>query len=261
VAAATEALRPFADRATVVHERFDRVGAHIGDRAIVGVLFDLGVSSHQFDEGQRGFSYRTDAPLDMRMDPSDDLTAAAVVNGYDENQLARLFAEHGETRFARRIARGVVRARPIETTVQLAEVVRDAIPAATRRHGGHPARRVFQALRVEVNGELRILPGALDAALAMLEVGGRCAVLSYHSGEDRIVKERFVDAVTGGCVCPPGLPCVCGAEPEFRLVRRGSRKPSADEVAANRRAESARLRCVERIAVAQPENDRPGDQR
>jgi 16S rRNA (cytosine1402-N4)-methyltransferase len=181
------------------------------------------------------------------MDPGQRLTAADVVNHADERDLVRLLTESGERRFASRIVRAIIAARPVDTTGQLAAVVRDAIPAAARRHGGHPARRVFQAIRIAVNDELAVLPAALDAAVDRLAGGGRCVVLSYHSGEDRIVKDRFRRAATGGCVCPPGLPCVCGAIPTVRLLTRGARKPSPAEVADNPRSESARLRAVERL--------------
>jgi 16S rRNA (cytosine1402-N4)-methyltransferase len=214
------------------------------------VVLDLGVSSPQFDRPDRGFSYRADAPLDMRMDRAQTLTAADVVNGYDEDELVRMFVASGEGRFARRLASRIVAARPVTTTARLAEVVRAAIPAATRRTGGHPARRVFQALRIEVNNELEVLPDAVDSAIAVTSPGGRVVVLSYHSGEDRLVKERFREASTGGCVCPPGLPCVCGATPTVRLLNRGARKPSAAEVARNPRAEAARLRAVEKLGAA-----------
>ena len=246
VAAASEALARFGDRAAVVQARFDDLASVVAE-PLSGALFDLGVSSHQFDRAERGFSYRADAPLDMRMDPSATRTAADIVNGYAVGELAALFAANGERKFARRIARAIAAARPITTTAELAEIVRSAIPAAARRTGGHPARRVFRALRIEVNAELEILPDAIDAAVAALAPGGRCVVLSYHSGEDRIVKDRFLTASTGGCVCPPGLPCVCGAVPTVRLLTRGARKPSAAEVAANRRAQSARLRAVEKL--------------
>jgi len=249
VAAATARLAPFGDRAAVIHARFDRLPEVLdgaGVTALAGALFDLGVSSVQLDQPGRGFSYRQDGPLDMRMDPTSALTAADVVNTWPEARLAALFGEHGEARFARRIARAVVAARPLATTGQLSDVVRDAIPAPARRRG-HPARRVFQAVRVAVNDELQILGGALDAAIDRLSPGGRIVVLAYHSGEDRIVKDRLREAATGGCVCPPGLPCVCGATPTVRLLTRGARKPSAAEVAANPRAESARLRAAEKL--------------
>ena len=253
VAAASLALAPFGNRATVRRARFDalrEVAREEGLDALSGVLFDLGVSSPQLDRPERGFSHRGDGPLDMRMDPDDTRTAADVVNSMPEADLARLLRTYGDERYAARIARAIVAARPIETTGRLADVVRDAIPAPARRRGGHPARRTFQAVRIEVNAELEVLPGALDAAVDLLAPGGRCVVLAYHSGEDRIVKERFRDAATGGCTCPPGLPCTCGARPLVRLLKRGAWKPSADEVAANPRAGSARLRAVEKLAAA-----------
>ena len=259
VAAAAADLDPFGDRAVVRRARFDSLDAVVRDvmgargsthPVISGALFDLGVSSPQLDEPERGFSYRNDARLDMRMDPTGGPSAADVVNTFGEDQLVEMFVANGEGRFARRIARAIVAARPLVTTGQLAEVVRSAIPAATRRTGGHPARRVFQAIRIAVNEELDQLPRALGEALALLEVGGRCVVISYHSGEDRLVKSTFTVAATRGCTCPPGLPCVCGAVPEFRLVRRGSIRPTAAELAGNRRAQSARLRVIERIAHA-----------
>lgn len=259
VAAAGERLARFGERATVVRSRFDRLAGvldELGVERVSAALFDLGVSSPQLDRAERGFSYRADAGLDMRMDPSRPTTASDVVNGWSEAALTRLFREHGEARFAGRIAKAVVAVRPIGSTVQLADVVRGAIPAATRRHGGHPARRVFQAVRVAVNEELDILPAALDAAIGRLGPGGRMIVLAYHSGEDRIVKDRFREAATGGCVCPPGLPCVCGAVPLVKLLGRSSRKPTAAEVAANHRAESARLRAVEALPLPAP-NDLP----
>ncbi len=251
VAAAREALAPFAGRAQVVRARFDTlsdvVASHAAGSPLSGVLFDLGVSSPQFDEAARGFSYRHDAPLDMRMDPSRPVTAAELVNTIDEDDLVRLLSEHGEGRFGRRVARAIVAARPLRTTGELAEIVRSAIPAPARRTGGHPARRTFQALRVAVNDELEVLARALPAAIGMLAPGGRCVAIAYHSGEDRLVKAAFTEAVTGGCVCPPGLPCTCGATPLGRLVFRGARRPSPAEVARNHRAESARLRAFERL--------------
>jgi 16S rRNA (cytosine1402-N4)-methyltransferase len=252
VEASRTRLAEFGDRAVVVHARFDALGEAVASSGIggpvSGVLFDLGVSSPQLDEAGRGFSYRLDAPLDMRMDPSGGLTAGELLDTMTEAELTRLLAAHGEGRFARRIARALIAARPLRTTGQLAEVVRAAIPAAARRTGGHPARRAFQALRVAVNDELGALERALPEALGLLTPGGRCVAISYHSGEDRLVKAAFARAVSGGCVCPPGLPCTCGAVPEGRLVFRGARRPSPAEVARNRRAESARLRAFERLA-------------
>lgn len=254
VEAASVALARFGDRATVRRARFDSLAAMVEDvRAArrdlrtVGVLFDLGVSSPQLDRGDRGFSYRNDGPLDMRMDRRRSLTADVVVNQYDEAELRRVLHRFGEDRHARRIAAAIVAARPIATTGRLAEVVRSAIPAPARRRGGHPATRSFQAIRIEVNEELSVLPDALDQAISVLAPGGRCLALTYHSGEDRIVKQRFVDHETGGCTCPPGLPCVCGAQPTVRILRRGGWTPSSEEIAANPRAGSARLRAVEKL--------------
>jgi 16S rRNA (cytosine1402-N4)-methyltransferase len=218
-----------------------------GDDSVVAVLFDLGVSSPQVDRAERGFSYSQDAPLDMRMDRRESLTAADVVNTYSVERLTSVLYDYGDERFAQRIAKAIVAARPLTSTTELVDVIRSAIPAPARRRGGHPAKRTFQALRIEVNGELDVLGPAIDQAIDVLVPGGRCAVLAYHSGEDRIVKDRFRQADTGGCVCPPGLPCVCGAKPVVRLLRRGIRRPSAAEVAANPRAESARLRAVEKL--------------
>ncbi|MEO7442576.1 MAG: 16S rRNA (cytosine(1402)-N(4))-methyltransferase RsmH, partial [Acidimicrobiales bacterium] len=209
LAAAREALAGFGDRVVSLHHaRFDRIADIVNTAGgvagpVSAVLFDLGVSSPQLDRPERGFSYRLDAPLDMRMDRSAGRTAAEVVNGITEQEMVRLITDNGERRFARRIARRIIERRPLTTTAELAEVVRDAIPAAARRTGGHPARRVFQAVRIAVNDELDVLAPALDAALDLLSPGGRCVVLAYHSGEDRIVKERFLHAATGGCACPP----------------------------------------------------------
>jgi 16S rRNA (cytosine1402-N4)-methyltransferase len=250
LAAAGQALQAHGNRVRLRHARFDRLSDIVREEgldSVSGVLFDLGVSSPQLDRAERGFSYRHDAPLDMRMDRSSDLTAADIVNTYDIDRLADLLDRHGDERFARRIAQAIAAARPITSTTQLADIVRDAIPAPARRRGGHPAKRTFQALRIEVNRELDILDTAVDQAIDLLAPGGRCAVLAYHSGEDRLVKARFREAATGGCSCPPQLPCSCGAEPRVRLLKRGTWKPSADEIAANPRAESARLRAVEKL--------------
>jgi 16S rRNA (cytosine1402-N4)-methyltransferase len=259
VAAARSALAPFGSRATVVQGRFDHLSGileELGIPSLVGALFDLGVSSPQLDRADRGFSYRADAPLDMRMDPSSGITAAELISRSTEDQLARLFALHGEERFARRIASAIVAARPVTTTSALAELVSNSVPAAVRRRG-HPAKRVFQALRAAVNGELEVLPPAIDDAIARLSPGGRIVVISYHSGEDRLVKQRLVEAATGGCTCPPGLPCVCGAQPRVRLLNRGSRPPSPAEQVANRRARSARLRAAEALPLPSTLTEKP----
>jgi 16S rRNA (cytosine1402-N4)-methyltransferase len=248
VSAAAARLAPFGSRVVLRQARFDRIAdeAMALGKPVCGVLFDLGVSSPQLDRPERGFSYRVDAPLDMRMDPTGGPTAADVVNATPRHELARLFAEHGEGRFAGRIARAVEAARPIATTTALAEVVRAALPAAVRRHGGHPARRVFQAVRVAVNEELEVLTQALPDAIELLVPGGRCVAIAYHSGEDRIVKAAFVAAETGGCTCPPRLPCTCGAVRLGRPVFRRARRPGDAESTRNRRADSARLRAFEK---------------
>ena len=263
VRATTESLSVFGDRARVRHARFDGLAeeaALAGGRpaSLSGVLFDLGVSSPQLDIAARGFSYHHDGPLDMRMDPTSGTKASDVVNGWDERELATLFAENGEGRFAKRIARAVVSARPLSTTLELADVVRGAIPAAARRHGRHPARRVFQALRIAVNEELELLSDVLPEAIAELAAGGRCVVLAYHSGEDRLVKSAFARAMSGGCTCPPGLPCACGAVRLGRTVFRGARRPTPAEVTRNRRAESARLRAFERTLSNEPDDPSAG---
>jgi 16S rRNA (cytosine1402-N4)-methyltransferase len=253
LALAEGTLARFEDRVVLRRANFDEledVVAALALDGVSGVLFDLGVSSMQLDDPERGFSYRGDGPLDMRADRRQSMTAADVVNGYDEVSLARVLARHGEERFARRIARAIVAARPLTTTGRLADVVREAIPAPARRRGGHPAKRTFQAIRIEVNGELTTLGATLDRAIDLLVPGGRCVVLAYHSGEDRIVKDRFVEAETGGCTCPPRLPCACGAVPRVRLVWRGAHRPTPAELAANPRSESARLRAAEKLEVA-----------
>src|SRR4051812_35505018 len=209
------------------------------------ILLDLGVSSMQLDRRERGFSYAADAPLDIRMDPSAERSARDVVNEGDERTLADIFRRYGEERYARQIARAVVRRRgkqPFERTGELVETIKAAIPAPARFGEGHPAKRVFQALRIEVNDELAALERVLPAALAMLRPGGRIAVISFHSLEDRIVK-RFLRAQEGGCTCPPDFPvCVCGSEPTLRATPRRAIRPSAAEIARNPRAQSARLR-------------------
>ena len=259
--AARRRLARFGDRVTFHRARFDELGQIIrdsgttdntrvsGQEGVMGVLFDLGVSSPQLDHAERGFSYRNDGPLDMRMDQRRAKSAASVVNEYSAAELADVLDRYGDERFARRIANAIVAERPISTTTQLADVVRDAIPAPARRKGGHPAKRTFQAIRIEVNDELEILADALDQAIDALLPGGRCVAMSYHSGEDRIVKERFRLAETGGCECPPNLPCVCGAVPLVKAIRRGAQKATAAEIEQNPRAESVRLRAVESVTL------------
>jgi 16S rRNA (cytosine1402-N4)-methyltransferase len=254
VAAATARLARFGGRATVRRTRFDRAAAALAEAApgrrpdgASGALFDLGVSSPQLDRPERGFSYRAEGPLDMRMDPDAPVRAADLVNGADEAELARLLRAYGDERHARRIARAIVAHRPITTTARLAEVVSDAVPAPARRRPGHPARRTFQAIRIAVNDELAVLPDALDGAIDLLVPGGRCVAIAYHSGEDRIVKDRFRHAATGGWTGPSHLPVPAHVRPTVRLLRRGAWRPSPAETAANPRAEAARLRAVEKL--------------
>jgi 16S rRNA (cytosine1402-N4)-methyltransferase len=250
-------VRPYFER----FQREARVSARLlrGDFAVVlgqlagngvradAVLLDLGVSSMQIDRPERGFSYAVDAPLDMRMDPGADVSARELVNEWDERELATIFRRYGEERFSRQIARAIVRRRserPIERTGELVETIKAAIPAPRRFGDGHPAKRVFQALRIAVNDELAALEQALPAALSMLRPGGRLAVISFHSLEDRIVK-RFLAAQARGCTCPPEFPvCVCGKEPAVRLLARKAVRPSPQETAENPRAASARLRAA-----------------
>lgn len=219
-----------------------------------GFLFDLGVSSPQLDFGERGFSYQVDAPLDMRMDPNaGGITAADVVQSYQESDLARVIRDYGEERWASRIAAFIVAARarrPVTTTSQLVDVIKAAVPAAARKDGPHPARRTFQALRIEVNHELDALSRGLDAAVRWLAPGGRIVVISYHSLEDRIVKQTFA-RLAQGCTCPPELPvCACGAEPVLRVLTRRAIVPSAAEVESNPRSRSAKLRAAEKLQAA-----------
>jgi 16S rRNA (cytosine1402-N4)-methyltransferase len=258
--AAAAHLAPFGDRVTLSHRRFDQLDQldQVGAAPISGVLFDLGVSSPQLDRAERGFSYQHEGPLDMRMDASASHSADDVVNTYEERTLAQVLRQYGDERFARRIAAAIVAARPVATTTELAGIITAAIPAPARRHGGHPAKRSFQAIRIEVNDELAALPIAIDQAIAITAPGGRMAVLTYHSGEDRIVKERFREA-SGACSCPPGLPCRCGAVALVRFVRGIPRSPSDAEVVRNRRAASARLRVVERLDTSDLDHDRHRD--
>ncbi|MFI5068678.1 MAG: 16S rRNA (cytosine(1402)-N(4))-methyltransferase RsmH [Streptosporangiales bacterium] len=248
-------LAPYAGRVTLVHAVYDQlpeVLASAGDLRVQGILFDLGVSSPQLDEAERGFAYSYDAPLDMRMDQSRPLTAAEVVNTYPASRLAQVLRDYGEERFARRIADAVIRERdraPLSSTSQLAAIVRDSIPAPARRTGGNPAKRTFQALRIEVNGELDALRRALPAALDGLAVGGRIVVIAYHSLEDRAVKTALAQASADRT--PPGLPVPLeSARPAFRLLTRGAQRPSPEEVSRNPRATAARLRAAERIRAA-----------
>jgi 16S rRNA (cytosine1402-N4)-methyltransferase len=249
------ALAAFGDRVTLIQARYDELPAildRLGRPSVQGVLLDLGVSSPQLDDPQRGFAYSYDAPLDMRMNAAGPLTAADVVNTYPAARLAAVLREYGEERFARRIADALVRERsqaPVTSTLRLAQIVRDSIPAPARRTGGNPAKRTFQALRIEVNGELEALNRALPAALGAVAVGGRIVILAYHSLEDRAVKRALAAQSTD--TTPPGLPVSLEASrPRLRLLTRGAERPSAAELAANPRAAPARLRAAERIRAA-----------
>ena len=245
-------LAAFGERVTFVHAVYDEVAdvlADLGLAQVDGVLFDLGVSSMQLDVRDRGFSYAEDAPLDMRMDDSTGPTAAEVLNTYPVEELARILREYGEERFARRIADRIVRHRerePFDRSERLVELVRDAIPAATRRTGGNPAKRTFQALRIEVNDELSVLRRALPAAIGAIGVGGRVVVMSYHSLEDRLTKQAFARGSRSDA--PPDMPVVPEShQPVLRLLTRGAEKAGEAEIAENPRARSVRLRAVERV--------------
>ncbi len=247
--AATERLADHGDRVELHHARFDALGDvldEIGQSEISGCLFDLGVSSAQLDRPERGFSYRLDGPLDMRMDPTADVTAADVVNHADERTLASILRHNADERHCRRIAAAIVAGRPFATTTQLARVVAGAVPAPARRRV-HPARRTFQALRIEVNHELEILEDALTTAIERLAGSGRCVVLSYHSGEDRIVKSVFRRSAGEAPPPRPGLPPSPGYVATVRLLGRRGRTPTESEKAGNHRASAARLRAVERL--------------
>jgi 16S rRNA (cytosine1402-N4)-methyltransferase len=254
---ALEAARPRLEaaeaRVDLVRGNFRHLRAILSDLGIErvnGILLDLGVSSFQLDEGERGFSYREEAGLDMRMDPSAEVSAFTLVNSAPEQELSRIIRDYGEERWASRIAKFIDerrRRQAITSTQELAEIVKAAIPAAARRTGPHPARRTFQAIRIAVNDELGALEDVMDSALDLLETGGRMAVISFHSLEDRIVKERFARAANP-CTCPTDLPvCACGAKPRVRLITRKPIVPGPDEIAQNPRSRSSRLRVAEKI--------------
>ena len=241
------------DHVTLVHSNFDRIGAILEELNISGadgMLFDLGVSSPQLDDAQRGFSYMHDAPLDMRMDRTAALDAHQVVNRWPYEELRRILYEYGEERYAPAIAKGICRARetaPIETTLQLVDVIKSAMPPQALREKQHPAKRSFQAIRIAVNGELDALPPMLNAAAEHLNTGGRLAVISFHSLEDRIIKKTMQELATG-CTCPPNFPvCVCGKTPKMKLISRKPITPDDGELTENPRARSAKLRVAEKL--------------
>jgi 16S rRNA (cytosine1402-N4)-methyltransferase len=251
--AAAKALAPFGQQIKLIRESYknlDKVLTALSLGRVDAFLFDLGVASFQFDEAERGFSYRFDAPLDMRFDRRQKLTAFQVVNEYSEEELTRVIKEYGEERWAKKIAQEIVLKRakkPIESTFELVELIRRAIPAPARRRGPHPARRTFQALRIEVNKELEGLGEAIRAAVRWLNPGGRVAVISYHSLEDRIVKQVFKE-LAKGCVCPPDIPkCVCEKKALIKITTKRAVRPSPEEIEKNPKADSARLRVAERL--------------
>lgn len=251
--AAGERLAPYKDRVTFIHDDYKNLVNEldsIGVGKVDGILLDLGVSSYQLDNAERGFSYMKDAPLDMRMDRSQRISAHEVVNGYTESELARILFDYGEEKLARQIARNIVRARsekPIETTLELAKIVEDTYPAKTRWKFGHPAKRTFQAIRIEVNDELSSLGEAVTAMARRLEKGGRMAVITFHSLEDRIVKSAFKE-LSLACTCPPDFPvCVCGKVQEVELVNKKPITANEEELENNSRSQSAKLRVIEKL--------------
>ena len=252
IEAAKERLAEFGDRVTLVHSNFSEVGSvleQLGVEGVDGMLFDLGVSSPQLDEAHRGFSYMQDAPLDMRMDSTAALDAHEVVNTWSGDELKRILRDYGEERYAAQIARAIVRAREqkeIETTLELVDIIRSAMPAAALREKQHPAKRSFQAIRIAVNGELDALPPMLQSATKMLRPGGRLAVITFHSLEDRIIKQTMRELATG-CTCPSSFPvCVCGNKPKLELVSRKPIVSGEAELEENPRARSAKLRVAQR---------------
>ena len=253
IARSKERLAPWADRITFVHGNFRSLGKILDDLGIDrvnGMLFDLGVSSPQLDEAERGFSYMADAPLDMRMDQSAPVTAWTVVNTWSESELARILRDYGEERYAGRIAAGIVRSRekkPVETTLELVDIIKSAMPGAALREKQHPAKRSFQAIRIAVNDELGAVERMMQAAVDRLNPGGRLAVITFHSLEDRIVKNAMNEAAQG-CTCPKEFPvCVCGKTPRVRILSRKPILSTAQELAENPRARSAKLRAAEKI--------------
>ena len=251
--AAGARLAPFADRVTLVHSNFSEIASVLDNlqiEAVDGILLDLGVSSPQLDDGQRGFSYMSDAPLDMRMDSGDRITAETVVNTWPYEELRRILFDYGEERYAPQIAAAICRKRetaPIHTTFELVDVIRSAMPAAALREKQHPAKRSFQAIRIAVNDELGAVRKVMEAAIPKLRAGGRLAIITFHSLEDRIVKNGMADAAKG-CTCPPEFPvCVCGKKPAVRVLTRKPIMASNRELEVNPRARSAKLRICEKL--------------
>ena len=253
VRAAAKRLDEFKDRVSIANDNFSNVLNILKERdidAIDGAVLDLGVSSYQLDNAERGFSYMHDAPLDMRMNRNGGKSALDVVNGYTAEDLTRVFYEYGEEKWSKRIAEFIVRERekkPVTTTFELVDIIKSAIPLKSRQDGGHPAKRVFQAIRIEVNGELRILEQALRDFASVLKRGGRFSVITFHSLEDRIVKQTFAD-LASGCVCPKDFPvCVCGRKPTVKIITRKPVLPDETEISQNPRSKSAKLRIIEKL--------------
>ena len=255
IGAATERLKPYSDLTSIIRSNycnFREVLNTLGVDKVDGILLDLGVSSYQLDTADRGFSYMEDAPLDMRMDDRNPLNAYMVVNEYSENELYRLIRDYGEDKFAKNIAKHICAARqtkPIRTTLELSEIIKESIPMKIRKNGGHPAKRTFQAIRIEVNHELDVLEGTLDAMIESLAEGGRLCIITFHSLEDRIVKVNF-KRNENPCTCPPEFPvCVCGKKSKGRVITRKPILPSDEELEYNSRAKSAKLRIFEKLSL------------
>lgn len=252
IAAATKRLEPFADKVTVVRSNYENIASvlhELGIEKVDGIYLDLGVSSYQLDTASRGFTYREDAPLDMRMDQRNTQTAADIVNTYSEMELYRIIRDYGEDRFAKNIAKHIVRQRqekPYETTGELIETIKTAIPAKIRATGGHPAKRTFQAIRIELNHELDVLNCSIDTMIDLLNPGGRLSIITFHSLEDRIVKKRFRDN-ENPCICPPEFPvCMCGRKSKGTVITRKPIVPGEEELEYNKRSKSSKLRVFER---------------
>ena len=252
IAAATKRLEPFADKVTVVRSNYENIASvlhELGIEKVDGIYLDLGVSSYQLDTASRGFTYREDAPLDMRMDQRNTQTAADIVNTYSEMELYRIIRDYGEDRFAKNIAKHIVRQRqekPYETTGELIETIKAAIPAKIRATGGHPAKRTFQAIRIELNHELDVLNCSIDTMIDLLNPGGRLSIITFHSLEDRIVKKRFRDN-ENPCICPPEFPvCMCGRKSKGTVITRKPIVPGEEELEYNKRSKSSKLRVFER---------------
>ena len=252
IKAATERLEPFKEKVTIVRSNYRNIREvleGLGIQKVDGIYLDLGVSSYQLDTAERGFTYRENAPLDMRMDQRNEKTAADIVNDYTEMELFRVIRDYGEDKFAKNIAKHIVRAREngrIETTDQLVEIIKAAIPAKIRMEGGHPAKRTFQAIRIELNKELEVLTDSIDTMIDLLNPDGRLSIITFHSLEDRIVKLRFRDN-ENPCVCPPNLPvCVCGKKSKGKVITRKPIIPADEEIEENKRSKSSKLRVFER---------------